>query len=285
LSIGSGSPELTLSEIGELTLDLGTTTAAITANSDAITANSADNSAAITDNSAAVADNSAAITDNSAAVAANTAALNGGAGIPIATNMFCKDHGHSAITSAAECERAAADVVSDTTAFTVSSADFPPGCFVSEGNLGFNRHKSSVFACSGDPFCLCATGLVAAVADNSAAITDNSAAVAANTAALNGGFASLTTGTCVTAGKQAITSADECETAGVALGLIWVGDVFIEDMGNEYPGCFVNWLGVVFNLSGDPTLVCDSQEMEMDMCLCKTPSLANIIARLAALEV
>jgi hypothetical protein len=263
----------------------------------------ADNSAAITANTAANTANTAkvgistteknAITDNSVAITANTVALNGGVYEEV-TSGTCADAGSGVITSEAECNQAAAALGwGDTTADTwpTYGGNVPPGCFYYLGTRLYWGNKKSNVDCSSNNRCACqdwgqyAPSLVAAITDNSAAITANSAAVAANTAALNGGFVSLTTGTCVTAGKQAITSADECETAGVALGLIWPGDVIIEDMGNEYPGCFVNYFGVVFNLSGDPTLVCDSKEMEMDMCLCKTPSLANIIARLAALEV
>tara|TARA_B110001450_G_scaffold252346_1_gene273979 strand:- start:6108 stop:8072 length:1965 start_codon:yes stop_codon:yes gene_type:complete len=125
-----------------------------------------------------------------------------------------------------------------------------------------------------------------AITANSVAITANSAAVAANTAALNGGFGSLTTGTCVEAGTKAITSANECEAAAVALGWL-VGEVWVEAMPWDMPGCFVygeaaTVFTTVFNTAGDPTTADCS--MVGYMCLCKTPSWANIIARLAALE-
>ena len=80
------------------------------------------------------------------------------------TSGTCDDSGGGGgggwdiISSVAACETgAAAFGWSDTTAYIVSSLDFPPGCFSFSSGLilWFNTAKTNVFLCNSDTNCLC----------------------------------------------------------------------------------------------------------------------------------
>jgi len=268
------SPELSLSEGGVLTLDLGTTiaataanTAAVADNSVAITANTAKvgistteknaitaNSAATADNSVAITANTAAVADNSVAITANSDALNDGGFDSVATGT-CASHGYGVITTAAECETAGAALGwSDTTAFTYSWSGYPTGCYYYNGiDLNFNTDNTDV-DCSTSKRCACKKpGLVAAVL---------------------GGFEVVTSGTC----NHPITTKEECDAAASSLGLSDINGGGVDDVAAIYTtfwpaGCLIYGENRYYNIIGSTHIDCSSSKT----CVCKIPGLVSAI--------
>ena len=101
----------------------------------------------------------AATADNSAAITANSAALNDGGFVSITTGT-CASHGYGVITTAAECNQAAATLgFSDRyvdSGHTFSYSHAPPGCYLYDGgHLCYNTLTTSTASCSSTYKCAC----------------------------------------------------------------------------------------------------------------------------------